>query len=93
MVSILAPFTLNLHIKDFTIKRASQKMGFIAEGCPAGAGMLDIRWMLKKLDSYKKCSSATLELWTPPAKKLEETLQKERIWAAESINYLKALFE
>ena len=39
---ILIPYTINLHIKDFTIFRVSHKMGFVIEGRPAGQGMLNI---------------------------------------------------
>ena len=39
---ILLPYTINLHLKDFTIRRVSHKMGMIIEGTPAGKGMLNI---------------------------------------------------
>lgn len=33
---------VNLHIKDFRIKRVSHKMGFLIEGCEPGTGMFDL---------------------------------------------------
>ena len=38
----LGPYTINLHIKDFVIKRIETKMGFSVTGAPAGSGLLDI---------------------------------------------------
>ncbi|MFH0841564.1 MAG: sugar phosphate isomerase/epimerase family protein [Bacteroidota bacterium] len=88
---ILAPYTFNLHIKDFSIRRVSHKMGLIIEGCPAGKGMLDIPGLIKSINLFGRCNSAILELWTPPAESIQETIQKEKSWAEESINYLKQL--
>lgn len=91
VVSALAPYTINLHIKDYTIRRIWHKMGFEIEGTPAGAGMLNIPWLLEQIENYGKCHTALLELWTPPEKNLNETLEKEARWADESIAYLKTL--
>ena len=88
---VLLPYTINLHIKDFTIRRLSHKMGIIIEGAPAGKGMLNISEMLNKLYFTNSCQSAILELWTPPEKEVEETINKEEKWANESIKYLKNL--
>ncbi len=88
----LAPYTVNLHIKDFTIERFSHKMGFLIEGCPAGKGMMDLAWMQKELARYGRCQSAVLELWTPPENTLDATAQKEKKWAEESVAYLKKYF-
>lgn len=83
----LAPYTVNLHIKDFMVKRHSHMMGFNVEGRPAGEGQLPLSWMLAQLTG--RCRSAILELWTPPEPALGDTLEKEKRWAAQSIEYLK----
>jgi sugar phosphate isomerase/epimerase len=88
---ILIPFTINLHLKDFTIRRISHKMGIIIEGAPAGKGMLNIPDLLLKTSQNGLCQSAILELWTPPEPEIESTVLKEEKWAQESINYLKTL--
>jgi sugar phosphate isomerase/epimerase len=36
VVRILAPYTVNLHLKDIIIRRVQSKMGFTVEGCAAG---------------------------------------------------------
>lgn len=86
---ILLPYTINLHIKDFTIRRVSHKMGIIIEGAPAGKGMLDIPGLIAATRASGKCSSAILELWTPPCTDLAATIEKEHAWTEESISYIK----
>lgn len=87
VISQLAPLTINLHVKEFSIRRVSHKMGFIIEGVPLGEGMLPVSELVKKVSP--RCQSAILEQWTPPEKTLEETIRKENEWAIKSINYLK----
>jgi len=88
---ILAPHTLNLHIKDFTVRRVSHMMGFVVEGTPAGQGMLDIPWLLETVRAHGRCQSAIVELWTPPESPSEKTIATEARWAEESLHYLKPL--
>ena len=89
---ILAPYALNIHLKDFTVRRVSHMMGFVVEGTPAGQGMLDIPWLLEQVRGHDRCQSAILELWTPPESTPERTLETEARWAEESLHYLKPLF-
>jgi sugar phosphate isomerase/epimerase len=90
---ILLPYTINLHIKDFTIRRVSHKMGIIIEGAPAGRGMLNIVDLADALKISGNCRSAILELWTPPENSIGETIIKEDAWAVESIEYLKSIIK
>jgi sugar phosphate isomerase/epimerase len=93
IVDALAPYTVNLHIKDYTIVRAPHKMGFVVTGAPAGRGMLNIPALLKRLASFGRCQSAVLEQWVTPDLSLEDTIGREVQWAIESIQYLKRLPE
>jgi sugar phosphate isomerase/epimerase len=88
---ILMPYTINLHVKDFSISRVSHKMGFIIEGKPAGQGMLNIQETIDKLTMLNRCKSAILEQWTPPEVYIEDTVNKEEKWAAESIRFLRTI--
>lgn len=88
----LAPFTINLHVKDFQITRLPHQMGFTVEGRPAGEGMLDLPGVLDELRRHGRCRTAVLELWTPPEASLDATITKEAGWAARSLEYLKPLF-
>ncbi len=92
VVAELAPLTVNLHIKDFHISRVPHLMGFTIEGRPAGAGMLDVPWLLQQLAPFNRCETAVLELWTVPEPDLERTVAKEAAWAAQSLEFLRPLF-
>lgn len=88
VISRLAPLTVNLHVKEFSIRRVSHKMGFVIEGVPLGEGMLPVSELVKQVSP--RCQSAILEQWTPPEESIEKTIQKENEWATKSINYLKS---
>lgn len=87
----LLPYTINLHIKDYTIKRVEHQMGFHVTGTIAGQGMLPIKWLFNEVGKYGKCQSAILELWPPPEKDVEATIRKEELWVGESISYLQGI--
>jgi sugar phosphate isomerase/epimerase len=92
VATILAPYTVNLHVKDFAIERVPNLMGFSVSGRPAGEGILDIPSLLRQLAEFGRCETAVLELWTPPEARLEETIVKEARWAKQSLDYLRPLF-
>jgi 3-oxoisoapionate decarboxylase len=92
IVDTLAPYTINLHVKDFGIRRLPHLMGFQIDGRPAGQGMLQVPWLLEKLAPYGRCRTAVLEQWVVPEEDLEETVVKERAWAEESMAYLRPFF-
>ena len=92
VVSLLAPITVNLHLKDFVITRVPHLMGFNIEGRPAGQGMLDIGWLLNQFHDQPRCRTAVLELWPPPEAQLEQTIAKEARWVEQSVSFLKPLF-
>jgi sugar phosphate isomerase/epimerase len=87
VIEKLARLTVNLHVKEFSVKRLFHKMGFIIKGCPLGEGMLPVPELLEKVSD--RCQSAILEQWTPPEETIEKTIEKEARWAEQSIVYLK----
>jgi 3-oxoisoapionate decarboxylase len=89
VIGKLAPLTVNLHVKEFSVKRVFHKMGFVIEGCPLGEGMLPVAELIQKVSPG--CQSAILEQWTPPEETIEKTIEKEARWAEVSITYLKSL--
>ena len=91
VATILMPFTVNLHIKDFTIQRVDHQMGFTITGTPLGKGMVQLPVLREKLAEYNRCESAVLEQWVTPEADLEETIRKEERWANESIEYIKTI--
>ena len=89
--SVLLPYTVNLHIKDFNIKRHSHMMGFTVTGTPAGKGMLNIPDLIVQLQKFNRCESAVLEQWVAPESDVDATVEKELAWADAGIHYLKSL--
>lgn len=89
IISHLAPYTVNLHVKEFTVRRIWHKMGFEIEGLPLGKGMLPLKEMINVIN--KPWISAILEQWTPPEKEIEKTIEKEDSWAIESFQLLKKI--
>ena len=91
VTDLLAPHTVNLHIKDFHIQRFDHKMGFVVTGAPAGTGMMDVSMIINKLSPFGRCQSAILEQWAAPEATEDLTIEKENLWAEQGINFLKGL--
>jgi len=91
VVRTLAPYALNLHVKDFTIRRVDSQMGYRIDGCAAGRGRLNVPWLLGQLRATGRDVNAILELWTPYGPTLQETIAREAGWAEESLRYLRTL--
>jgi len=91
VVDILGPYVVNLHVKDFLIRRHHHMLGFEVEGTPAGKGMLDVPWLLSELRKNKRDFNLILETWPPPEQEITHTIQKEDLWVQESIQYLRTL--
>jgi 3-oxoisoapionate decarboxylase len=89
--NVLIPYTVNLHVKDYTIQRLPHNMGFTVTGTPTGAGMTNVTGLLDHLSKHKRCQSTVLEQWVTPEKNIEDTIRKENEWADESLRYLKQL--
>ncbi|HEY9075729.1 MAG TPA: TIM barrel protein [Anaerolineaceae bacterium] len=85
VVPTLAPYTVNLHLKDFVIARSQHMMGFEISGCPLGEGRLEVGWLLEMLDRSHRDPNAILELWTPAAETLAATCAREAAWAERSV--------
>lgn len=88
-VEQLAPYTINLHIKDISIKRVASKMGFHISGAAAGEGDIDIPRVIRKVKQYSRCVSATLELWSDFEHDIVQTRRNEKEAAKRSIQFLK----
>jgi len=91
VVDALVPYIVNLHIKDFEIRRIDHQMGFVVIGAPSGRGRLNIPELLEKIVRAGKSPTAIVELWTPYDGGVDRTARTEREWLAESLAYLKGL--
>ncbi len=93
VASELAPWVVNLHIKDFQVTRLPHHKGFTVEGAPAGEGRLDIPALLSMLQDRPESMTAIVELWLSPAADVELTIQREDRWATESVAYVRKCLE
>ncbi len=94
VVPALGAHVVNLHVKDYTIHRHRHMLGFEIEGTPAGAGMLEIPWLLDQLARLvppDRNVNAILELWPSPESDTAATIAKEDTWVVESIAYLRQI--
>ncbi|MFD2574552.1 sugar phosphate isomerase/epimerase family protein [Spirosoma soli] len=89
VVRTLAPYTVNLHLKDFGIRRLPHQMGFQIDGRPAGQGLLNVPWLVEQIIPYERCRTAILEQWVVPEPNQVATIAKEVAWADESMAYLQ----
>lgn len=90
VVRTLAPYTVNLHVKDFGIERLPHQMGFRIDGRPAGEGMLNVPWLVGQIAPYGRCPTAILEQWVVPEADPPATVAKEERWAERSLAYLRS---
>lgn len=89
VIDRLVPYLVNLHIKDFDIKRVDHQMGYTILGTPAGAGKLNIGYLMDRIAQHgKDAASAILELWTPFTASVADTIALEQRWLDESISGL-----
>jgi len=91
VLQVLGEYTINLHLKDFTIRRLPHKMGFLIEGCAAGDGALNGPAIIRQLKTYKKCKTVTLEVWSSPEATTAQSIAREKQLVESSINYLKTI--
>jgi 3-oxoisoapionate decarboxylase len=89
LLTVLRPWIINVHIKDFSVTRVANKMGFTVAGAPAGEGRLDIPALLGEIGELPQHATVILELWPPFKETLETTIQQERAWVQRSVAFLK----
>lgn len=85
----LLPFTVNVHLKDFIIRRQPHMLGFVVEGTPAGEGSFPLAEILSRVAATGLCQSLTVEHWPAPGDSMEETCQREQDWCFLSLANLR----
>ncbi|WP_078392882.1 sugar phosphate isomerase/epimerase family protein [Shouchella patagoniensis] len=87
-----APFVNNLHVKDFHFTRHDGWVGFSLTGTSLGKGLLNTDLLMNSLNQKKnKELSAILEFWLPFQGTIEKTIEIEKKWIEESMNYLRRI--
>lgn len=91
VAELLAPYTFNLHYKDYRIERQDHQMGFTVRGVPAGKGQVPAGWLLDLMRRHQQCQSVTLEVWSTPLSDTAATIAREAQWVEAGIQYLRTV--
>lgn len=89
VLETLGSRTVNVHIKDFCVRRLDHNKGFVIKGRPAGKGQLDIPRLLDHLRATGRDPNVILEQWPAPEPTIEASVEKEDRWAEAGIQYLR----
>jgi 3-oxoisoapionate decarboxylase len=92
VVAVLAPHVVNVHLKEFVVRRSAFQGGFVVEGAPLGAGWLKESRVRSVLAQLPRCRSVTLEQWVPAQRDIAATVAAELRWCAEGVRTLRTWF-
>ncbi|MFV0333281.1 MAG: sugar phosphate isomerase/epimerase family protein [Tropicimonas sp.] len=84
-IALLAPYTINLHLKDYVIDPDPYGVGFRICGVPLGTGRADIPWILDQLAHCDADMSVIVEHWLPLGASLEEAMAQEQPWLDRTV--------
>jgi sugar phosphate isomerase/epimerase len=93
VLETVADLVVNLHVKDFAVRRLTHNKGFLVEGAIAGHGLLDIPGIVSRLRQTGRNMNVILEQWPPPEADIGASVNKEQAWAREGFAYLRALID
>lgn len=86
-IALLAPRTINLHLKDYVIVPDPYGVGFVIHGCKLGEGRTDIAGVLAALDH--RPMSVIYEHWLPWPGSFEVARARETEWTTAGAAVLK----
>jgi sugar phosphate isomerase/epimerase len=89
VVERCAPYTRNVHVKDFAFTRSGGWIGFTLEGAPLGDGRLDLDHLLTTVDPVGRGISMIVEHWLTWRGDYTETARLEHDWTDRSITRLE----
>lgn len=84
-VAMLAPFTINLHLKDYVITPDPYGVGFRIHGVPLGQGRAPIAWILDQLTHCPAGMSVILEHWLPLTDGRDAAIAAEGAWLDQTV--------
>ena len=88
VIGQVAPYVVNMHIKDFAFTRQQGWVGFSLTGCPLGTGLLDYGAMIAAVQPESRGISQVVEHWLPRLGTMAETCRAEREWTRHSAEFL-----
>lgn len=85
-IALLAPYAVNLHLKDFRIAVDPHGVGCIVTGTPLGAGTMDIAGAFEALERAGRSRlNVILEHWLPWQGSFETTIPLELSWLEQTV--------
>jgi sugar phosphate isomerase/epimerase len=90
VIDAVAPYVLNMHIKDFAFNRKDGWVGFTYSGAPLGEGLLDYGYMVEKIRPHERNINQIVEHWLPWQDTEAETIRLENQWTRHSIEFLRS---
>ncbi|MFP7696317.1 sugar phosphate isomerase/epimerase family protein [Trueperella sp. LYQ143] len=84
-----APYTLNLHVKDFAFSRQAGWVGFTYAGAKMGEGLLDYAAELAAVRPIERQMSQIVEHWLVWQGDPDTTIAREREWTAHAVDVIK----
>lgn len=90
VVDAVAPYVVNMHIKDFAFSRRDGWVGFTFSGAPLGEGLLDYDHMVQAIRPQTRDINQIVEHWLPWQGSEEETLRLEDQWTRQSLEFLRS---
>jgi sugar phosphate isomerase/epimerase len=90
VIDAVAPYVLNMHIKDFAFSRKGGWVGFTYAGAPLGEGLLDYQYMVSKFQPHQRNINQIVEHWLPWQDSEAETIRLENQWTQHSIEFLRS---
>ena len=85
-IAILAPYAVNLHLKDFRIAVDPHGVGCIVTGAPLGAGAMNIASVFDALERAGRSRlNVILEHWLPWQGSFETTIPLELKWLEQTV--------
>ncbi|MBK0332890.1 sugar phosphate isomerase/epimerase [Brachybacterium sp. MASK1Z-5] len=90
VIDAAAPFTLDLHVKDFRFARQEGWVGFTFSGARMGEGLLDLDHELDAVYRGGRRPAAIAEHWLPWQGDAASTITLERDWTEATLAALRA---
>lgn len=88
-----APYTLNLHVKDFAFTRQAGWVGFTYAGAAMGEGLLDFDAEMKAVRPLERGINMIVEHWLTWQGDPKSTVALERQWTRRSLDYIRNYIE
>ena len=88
-IDLTAPFTRNLHVKDFAFSRQAGWVGFTYAGARLGEGLLDYDYLVEQVRPHERGINQIIEHWLVWQGDSETTCRLEDDWTLHNLDYLR----